>query len=626
MGPLESPALLFWNSEDPAASGIALLDQSKRYDGLNSVRRESAMKNGSLYEGLQLSSLSPHGYAVEAGSGPGGAYTFWGDKTPIIRNTCHAAVDTFVSKIAALDTPKPAMLTTEGSWRDRRQAKDLERLVEAEYLSPKGEFATLHELWIHAFRLAAAATGAVIVRFYADAGAVNAKIHDTLDASVSPDGSWAILKTWYEVDDAIELFPDHESELRTAAKNPPPDYADPQADGSMTPEKVCVYEGWRGASGDDPGVYVVAIDGQTLIHEEYPHDRPPLVKLVIIPHLYGPWGHSLTHHMYESIRRDNLMLQSIDRSVSKSSRQTSFVDRDQLVDKDSMNSSDDNLVIATNGPPSQAVHVVSPLGFHPGHLQLAEQHRADAHAIVGVSEMHSAGRKEPGLDSGIAQRYVAALINERFAAVQRRYVQAVAVDSAKIIIQILCDIFQDDKKLTRHWPGQDSLREVSAAVALHGIESLKYLIRPAAVSGSKNSPADRQQSAFELFKSGILSPDAYAGVQSNGYDLPEELDERDTQREWIDRQIERYMFASDDEVEQPEFYQSPLRHMDVPRALLRVIDAFLDAQLERLETQRLELYLMLFADLDSLLAETANTNGQLPQQPTQPTEPMTNAA
>ena len=596
-----------------------MISQSKRGNGIAETRRDTALLYASLYEGCSLGSLSPHGYAADRDY-----QNFFGANQALIRNTCHAAVDTFTSKIAALDTPKPAMLTTEGSWRDRRQAKDLERLVEAEYLSPKGDFATLHELWIHAFRLAAAATGSVLVHFYDDAaGGVGARIHDSLDAVMGNDGSWVILKTWYEVDDAIELFPDHAAELQKAADNPPIEQAEPQGDGAMTPQKVCIYQGWRGAHGDEPGVYVVAIEGKTLDFQEYPHERPPVVKLVITPHLYGPWGHSLTHHMYESIRRDNLMLQSIDRSVSKSMRQLTFVEKSTLVNPDALEQADDIKVIYTNGPPQ--VHTTNPPGFHPQHLALAEQHRADAHAVAGVSEMHSAGRKEPGLDSGIAQRYVAALINERFAAVQRRYVQAVAVDSAKIIIQILCDIYQDNPKLTRHWPGQDSLREVSAAVALHGIEALKYVIRPAAVSGSKGSPAERQQAAFELFRANVLSADAMAGLQSNGYDLPEELQERDTQREWVDAQLDRYMFASDEETQKPEFYEPPLRHMNVPRALLRVIDGFLEARMEKLESERLEYYLMLFADLDSLLAETANTNGQLPQNP-QPTEPMTNAA
>jgi hypothetical protein len=612
--------MLFWTAENPADAGAAMISQSKRGDGIAEIRRTTSLRYASLYEGVELGSLSPHGYAADSECG-----NFFGDNKPLIRNTCHAAVDTFTAKIAAIDTPKPAMLTTEGSWRDRRQAKDLERLVEAEYMSPKGDFATLHELWIHAFRLAAAATGAVLVHFYQDGDGVGARIHDTLDACISGDGSWVILKTWYEVDDAVELFPDDEAEIRKAATKPPLEYSDPQTGGHMTPEKVCIYQGWRGAHGDEPGCYVVAVDGKTLDYGEYPHERPPVVKLVITPHLYGPWGHSLTHHMYESIRRDNLILQSIDRSVSKSNRQMTFVEQDKLKNPDALAQAEDNIVIYTNEPVQP--HIVTPQGFHPQHLALAEQHRADAHAIAGVSEMHSAGRKEPGLDSGIAQRYVAALINERFAAVQRRYVQAVAVDSAKVIIQILCDIYQDNPKLTRHWPGQDSLREVSASVALHGIEALKYVIRPAAVSGSKGSPAERQQAAFELFKSGVLSNDALAGLQSNGYDLPEEISERDTQREWLDAQLDKYMFASDDEVQRPDFYEPPLRHINVPRALVRTIDGFLEARMEKLESERQEFYLMLLADLDSLLAETANTNGQLPQspQPTQPTE-MNSAA
>ena len=598
--------MLFWNCDNPADAGSAVVAQSRRDDSINESRRSQAIKYAGLYEGLQLSSLSPCGYAID------NANTFWGTEVPIVRNTCYAAVDTFVSKIAALDTPKPAMLTTEGSWKDRRQAEDLERLVEAEYLSPKGEYSTLNELWIHAFRVAAAAPGSVIVRFYNDCGKVGAKIHDTLDCSISKDGSWCILKTWYEVDDAVDLFPDREADLRAAAADPPLEYRAPQAVGVAAPQMVCIFEGWKGAVGDKPGVYVAAIDKdvEALVFEEYPHSRPPIVKLDIIPHLYGPWAHSLTHHMYESIYRDNVLLQAVDRSISKTNKQTTYADRSKLDDPDSLEKIDDNQVVYVKAG-YQPVTVNAP-GFNAAHLDVADRHKADAHSITGVSEMHSGGRKEPGLDSGIAQRYVAALINERFAAVQRRYVQAVAVDSAKVIIQILCDIYQDDRKMTRHWPGQDSLREVSASVALRGIDSLKYVVQPAAVSGSKNSPADRQQSAFEYFQAGLLTPDQYAGLQHNGYDLPEALEERDVQREWVEKQMYRYMFASDKEVAKPTFYVPPLRGINVGRATLQVIDGFMEAQMGQLEDERLEFYLMLLADLGSMAANDVSASPVAP--------------
>lgn len=610
--------MLFWQAKTGVEAASAVVEAAKRDESPQSARRSVSIKYASLYEGLQMSSLAPLGYAVDSEA------CFYGTEVPIIRNDAHAVVDTFVSKIGALDTPKPALLTTEGSWRDRRQAKDLERLLEAEYLSPKGEFATLNELWIHALRVAASATGAVLVRFFNDSGAVGAKIHDSLDCTVSNDGRWVIIKTWYEVDEAVDLFPKRKADIRAAAKPPPLEQRSPQRTGFTDSDMVCIYEGWRGAKGGQPGTYVAALDSgvEALVFEEYEHERPPVVKLVVIPHLYGPWGHSLTHHLFESCYRDNVIQQSIDRSIANTNKSRTYAVKSKLDDPESLETSDDNDVVYVSDTGSIPV-TVSPPGFNKDHLMVADRHHSDAHSVPGVSEMHSAGRREPGVDSAIGQRFVAALINERFAAVQRRYVQAVAVDSAKVIIQILCDIFQDDRKLTRHWPGQDSLREVSAAVALRGIQGLKYVIQPAAVSGSRNSPADRQQAAFELFKSGVLSADAIAGLQGSGYDLPEAIDERDTQKEWLDVQIDRWMFASDKEFEKPDFYLPPLKHMDIPRALLRTIDGLLEAQMEQLEEERQEMFLMMLADLDSLLPEQAPAPPGAPMPPTT-TPPMPN--
>jgi hypothetical protein len=608
---------MFWSQKTALEAARGVVGYVQAQESLRSSRRESALKYGSLYEGLQMSSLAPQGYAVDT------RYLFEsadgrGTDVPVVRNTCHAVVDTFVSKIGALDTPKPAMLTTEGSWRDRRQAEDLERLVEAEYLSPKGGFSTLNELWIHALRIAAAATGTVAVHYYNDNGRVNARIRDTLDMVTSHDGRVMAVITWYDVEDLVEMFPDREDDIRAAKQEPPIEFRAPKIAGTTQPEMVALYEGWRGASGKKPGTYVAALDSDVdaLVFEDYEHEHPPIVWLNIDPHLYGPYGNSLTHHAYESCFRDNAIIQAIDRSISKTNKSVTYADESSITNKEALDVVEDNITIWVNTTAGTLPlpTTVSPQGFNSAHINIANMHKEDVHDVTGIGQMHTGGKREPGIDSAIGQRTVAALINERFAAVQRRYVQAVAVDSAKVIIQILCDIFQDDRKLTRHWPGQDSIREVSAAVALRGIEALKYVIQPAAVSGSKNSPADRQQTAFELFKSGILSQDAYAGLQQAGYDLPEELDSRDTQREWLDKQMNRYMFASDKEVAKPDFYVPPLRHMNPERALLRLIDGFLEAQMEQLEDERLEFYLMMMADLDSIMAANDPLDQQTPQQ------------
>lgn len=608
--------VLFWQAKGANRSKDAaksVVEQARRDDTICEPRRQRSLDYASLVEGLELSSFGVCGYAVSADRDQA---CFRGTKTPIIRNTAYAAWDAFVSAIAAEDPPLPAMLTQEGSWKDRRQAEALERLVEAEFRSPKGAYATLHELWIQGFRVAAGATGAVLVRYYNDAGKVGAKIHDSLDSSMGPDRTWCILRTWYDVDDAIDLFPDREDDIRRAKSNPPLEFCQPQAVGFNAPDMVCIYEGWRVSRGGKPGTYVAALDlsdVDALTLEDYPHERLPVVPLVIIPHLKGPWGHSITHHVYESVYRCNWMLQSIDRSVSKTNKQTTYVNKMALADPSALDKSEDNLIIETTTDPREAAYVVNAPGFNPAHLDLANMHSSDAHDISGVSELHTEGKRELGLPSAEAQRFVADLINKRFAAVQQRYIQAVAVDSAYCIIQVLCDIFQDDRKLTRTWPDQESIREISAAVALKGIGTLKYLVRPAAVAGSHNSPADRQQAAFELFKSGTLSQDAYASLQQRGYDLPKELAARSVTGEWLERQMYEWQFASDADVKRPDFYEPPIAHIDVPLATLQTIDGFLEARMAKLEDNRLEFYLMMMADLSTLLASNQSAPNQNPQ-------------
>lgn len=595
----------FWSAKTPIDAAKAALQRFSLEEGRMSSKRQMALRYGSAYENVELSSFGPYGYAVDT-SEPA---HFLDTKVVIIRNSIHSTVDTFVSKIGALATPKPALLTTEGSWKDRRQAGDIERLLEAEYLAPKAGYSTLNELWIQALRIAAAATGTVAVKYYAEGSKVQARIYDTLDMILSEDGKTVYCKSWYDADDLIEMFGEDYADIINEAKQPPPE----EYKNYCSEDMVCLYEAWRGASSNKKGVYIAFLNAEDepLKYEDYLHELPPFVKLNVDSNLHGPYAFPLTHYAYESCYRDNALLGQIDKAVSKINKSTTYVNKEALAENSAMDTQSGDREVVYVQDVTQAPKTDSAPGFHPAHLQLANMHKADSHSVPGVSEMHSAGRHEEGVDSAIGQRFIAALINERFAAVQRRYVQAVAVDSAKVIIQVLCDIYQENKKFTVNWPGQDSLREISAAVALKGIEALKYTIQPAAVNGSRNSPADRQQQAFELFKSQILSKDAYAGLQQNGYDLPEELDKIDSQREWWDKQIDKWMYAPDSKIVDDDFYNPPIRHMNVMTGFIRVIDGFLNAQMSMLEDERLEFFLMALADLDSMLADEASTPTQL---------------
>ncbi len=601
-----SACLPFWskNADDfDAADGLKAF--IAKFHDIQASRRSLSEKYTVAVEGMSMTSLGPWGYSYDCE-----VSSFHESEIPIIRNVAFSVLDTLTSKIGAIDPPLPAMLTNKGSWRDRRQAADLEQLVRAEYASAKGLYANLHELWIAALRLAGGATGSAAVQYFNDCGKVGARIHDTLDMAWSDDLRTQATATWLPLEDVVEMYPDSEADIRMSAGEAPEHWATPTRNGEKLTDYVCVYEGWRGGTVNKPGRRVVCVkNGPAMLVEDYPHEKPPIVWLGVTPHLYGPLAHCMVHHIYESMKRDNLILSRVDRAVNKTNESTRVVDKSQLVNPELMLETDDVKVIFSNGDPRLAVHEFSAPGFSPEHLSVADRHYQDAHDISGMAQSHTAGIRQEGVDSAIGQRYVAALVNERFATLQRRYVQAVAVDSAEVIVQVLCEIFDEDPKLMRLAPCQDTLKEISGKVALKGIEQLKYVVTPNAVSGQKGNPADRMQTALELKQLGILTDDNLAEMQSMGYDLPEAVDDRDIQRQWVEKQMYRWQFASDDDVADPDFYKPPFEHMKLGKALLLVVDGYLEAEMNDLEPERLDFFFRFMADC-AALSPDASTGAQ----------------
>lgn len=611
-------SVLFYTAKNAADAGSRLIALAESNKSMQETRRHQAARYASLYEGMSLSGLAPYGYSTDAAAYFKGDM---GEQIPIIRNAAHSIIDTWVSKIAALETPKPTMITTHGSWADRRIAKQLEQLVEAEHFEPQGRFATLEELWIHAVRIAAAATGTVAVKVsvYPNEQKVSHEIHDTLtmffDFGELTYGELLTVGeiTWFDVDRLCEIFPgsQNEQKIRASTEKPPEEFRAPLGQQGYITEMVPLYEGWRGKSGDKPGKYCAAVKAGTLEWRDYDYARPPFVWFAVDPHLYGILSHCITHFIYESVRRDNLILSKVDRGVARATQNLILVDKMKLADKESFDVSEDDKVVDMTDP--NAVNFISAQGFHESHKGIADSHWQDAHNVAGVPELHTASKGQPGVTAAIADRQIAARLNERFAAAQRRYVQAVAVDNTKLIIQALREV-RENGKFTRAWPGQKFLKEISSDVL--DLDDHKYRLRPAAVSGRANSPEGRLQTAFELRQMGVLSDDGFAAVQGSGYDVPEQLEERNTQREWLDSEINRWLFAPDDEVEKPDFYRGPLKFMKLEAAIVRVVDGLFEAQMEELEPERLEFFLLFLSDCDAALQQNQAPPDQVPVQRT----------
>jgi hypothetical protein len=327
-------------------------------------------------------------------------------------------------------------------------------------------------------------------------------------------------------------------------------------------------------------------------------------------------GHSMTHLVYESVLRDNMILATIDRSIMKTSRSLTWVNKDNLDNPTDLELIEDNQVIGLKDM-AQQPRFDSPAGFNKDQLLVADRHHQDAYEMSGIPEGKAGSKAEPGVPSAIGQRNVAAFVNKRFASVQTRYVQFTAVDIAELDVRAMHEVYEREGSFSRKWPGgPDFFEEVDAEVL--DLDESKYTIQAEAVGGSKNTPQDRVQTAYELWQAGSISEDAYAIAQQD-YDTPGQIEEDQTQKEWLKIQMYNWCFSSDEQVDDPNFYKSPLKFMNLEAALLQTIDGLMQAQIDELEDERMEFFMLFLSDLDAQLKARAQFTASItPQQPQLP--------
>lgn len=595
----------FYRLKDEREAVLALVRLSRCNDEHDSTRRLMAAKFASLSEGVALQSLAPYGYSSQS------SHYFEHETTlvPLIRNTANGAIETFVSWIGSLDQPQPAMKTTKGKWTDKRKAEKLKLLVQAGYHERQGRFTDTHQMCRHGLRMAIAATGSVAVKVtaYPNEKKVSKELHDTLsmffDYGELEHNGFITLgeKTWFDPERLMEIHPGFDDLITRNMKAPPQEHNILGSTGKVK-KLVCLYEGWRCTTAERCGVYLAGLeDGTCLTRDEYDYPTPPFAWLVVNPRLWGPLGQPMTHYIYESCKRDNMILATIDRSVMKTPKQQTYAELNNLDVPGSLDMVEDNQVIGIKDQ-SKPPHVVSALGFHPGHLELANQHRADAFQDSGIPEGKAGSKAEDGVPSAIGQRNIGAFLNKRFAATQTDYVQWVAVDIAELEIRAMRVLAKSDPKFARKWPGKKFLLEVDADVL--DLDDSKYSIQVEAEGGQVSSPAGRSQAALELKQMNILSDEGYAAATQD-YDTPGAIDRITAQTEWLDEQMYNWCFASDEEAADPEFYKSPIKFIGLEQAVQRVVDGLVQAQMDELEPERQEYFLLFLADLDAALKAKA---------------------
>jgi hypothetical protein len=550
------------------------------------------------------------------------------DEIRLIRNKSYEYVETYVSKVGAQDAPQPALMVTDGDWDLKRRVELNSRLLLAEYGMRQGPYANLHALSHQGLRIAAAATGSVAAKVYPwpKEKRVVVELHDTLDmflddtelAYESPRTFGEV--TWWPPYRLAESYPGHASRIESAVE-PRKDRGGLTFSGHLSrAELVPVWEAWAVTVGGEPGRHLMCLrDGTVLLDEEWYEDEPPFAFFHSSPALTGFWATPMMDVVYEEIIKVNEILHTCDVAHTNTPKQIHYVFEQGIEDINEILDVATVKVIRTKSP-NAAVHVENPAPFDRIDLELMHEHEGGIARALGIDEMHSGARAEPGIPSAVGQREAASRFDDRASATHRAFVQWVAVDVGRHMLKAQRKLYEDGTPFKRKWTGEMFSKEIDAKDILDlDFESLQVQVKP--ISEKKNTPEERVQYAEELLEKGVIPMEAYVSVLEH-YDTPGETRVIKTQRRWVAWQIDQWLMTEDDE---PVEYQGPRPWMRKADAMVQVVDALMEAEISGVPQGRLQYFLDFIAELsEAMQAEVAPP--QAPQAPLGMPQPMQGSA
>lgn len=604
---------LHWSEMPARQAAEYLFACQQRYRRDYAWRRARSRRLAGLYHGRSLDEQ----YARDA------RFSWRNDvldvEVPLIRNKAYEYTETSVSKIGAVDAPRPALMVTNGDWDLKRRVTLSSRLLEAEYDMRQGVYPNLHALAHQGLRVAFAATGSVAAKVYPwpNEKRVIVELHDTLDFFLddtellygAPVTYGEV--TWWPPHQLAHRFPEQAEAIMRAVE--------PREDAPLSfsglvkrSELVPVWEAWSMRQGDKPGRKIAFLRGETILEDiEWDDDEPPFAFLHTSPQLCGFWATPAMDVVYEEVIRSNEILFRCDEAEFDTPKQTHYVHEGSISNIDDLLAVDTITVVRTKNP-NYTPTVTTPAPFDRISLDLLHEHEAGIARTLGIDEMHSAARKEPGLSSGVAQREAAARFDNRFAFLHRAYAQWVAVDIARLILKAQRALYREGGSFKRRWTGEFFTKDIEAEDIVDvDDECLQLQIKP--ISETKNSPEERVQYAEELLQKGAITIEAYMQVLEH-YDVPGETKVVRTQRRWVAWQIDQWLMASDKDIAAPGFYQGPRPWMRKSDAMVQVIDALWEAEINGVPQQRLDFFLAFIAELSEMIAAQAPPAGPTPAQ------------
>jgi hypothetical protein len=565
----------WWSIADSSKAAESALNHAKSLHKQQSWRLSRALWNLGIYLGRQVASLdSVRGIGYQS---LGELHNYAASQLTPARSV----VDTAVAKIAAKQRPVPRVRTSGADYRTRVQAKKLSKFLQGQFSQSQGVSPTIWDLTLQSFwDCSVWEFGAVRVRANVEAERVDVErvfpwelYYDPLD---SERGRPTLLYhgTRYDRTSLCQLFPDSESAINDA-----PSYSDP---GSMphVNTQVRVWECWHlGVDSDDAdgrGRYLAVLDAGhgpiVLCDEPYEHLSFPFAFIQWQPAPFGCSGLTLIEQCELPQSELNYVVERCRENIRLTSGGW-LVAQEDTVDRAALEANDGLKIIEVRSSATLLPNVVMPDAFSPSTWQYMERMLGFAYQQPGVSELSAQGRREPGIESGIAMRNMDELQGERFLPHARRYEQF-HTDIGKRMLEAVQDLAERGVSPTSFLPSEGLIETIDWTAIRPAKEDVYDVeIQPAA-SGS-DSVGSTLQFVEDMRAAGYITPEAASRLITSGNpDVESETSRMNAQYNWIERVICEIHDETDPDADIVVDRPDPL--MLLPAAAKQMRDAYLE--------------------------------------------------
>ena len=518
------------------------------------------------------------------------------DDLPLVWNLTKSLVKTIESRIGAVAQPKLQFVTSDATWTVRRRGQKLDQFIDALALQDCGKFPTVHALRVNRLRdCCIFGIGWAQVDADYDMGRVLTEpcfswevFTDSRDARYGHPTTWArtctvskhSLQAWY---------PEHKAEIEAARESSDieleVELGLSQRTTPMHADIVRCFHVWHLAAGPDaPGRHMFLLDdGSTPLEDEpWLLDKPPLIPMFWDDPLIGVQTMGLADDIAPMEDEINRNIQRMGDAIRRTGMATHWVQRD-TVDKSQLEETRDSTILEYEGPTPPTTISAEP--FSQAHIEWINLFYGKTHELTGVSEMAAHGQKEAGITSGVAIRAVSEIQSDRFAVLTHSQENWMIL-WAELAINAVHMIAKEKKNFEVKWSGGSFLKQLNWKDISLTQDQYVMQIRP--VSGNKNEPSDRLQRAEELLGAGMISQQTYLSITQLTLDVHGAVDQNTNQRELIDCYIERWLDATDEQLQSGMFDEEkqialvppPLRWLNMPEAILQVAQAYMKSEID----------------------------------------------